>query len=178
MQTVVVKPQYNLSLTLYDRGELNMIDFTHWNHVNMPSWVSKIGYNEFWERFSNAFLVLCINLPLPANISEKKASVYINRFITKGIDERFTTTYSWCIQSDGTQDVVKIMMTSLDRLTLDYEPNEEEYFLKNGSHTYTYKKHDFLKTSKWRFQQDNNRGFFTYSNIDKQWAKLWNDITE
>ena len=70
------------------------------------------------------------------------------------------------------------MMTSLDRLTLDYEPNEEEYFLKNGSHTYTYKKHDFLKTSKWRFQQDNNRGFFTYSNIDKQWAKLWNDITE
>lgn len=72
MQTVVVKPQYTLSLTLYDRGELNMIDFTHWNHVNMPSWVSKIGYNEFWERFSNAFLVLCITLPLPANISEKK----------------------------------------------------------------------------------------------------------
>lgn len=178
MQTVVVKPQYTLSLTLYDRGELNMIDFTHWNHVNTPSWASKIGYNEFWERFSNAFLVLCINLPLPANISEKKASVYINRFITKGIDERLTTTYSWCIQSDGTQDVVRIMMTSLDKLTLDYEPNEEEYFFKNGSHTYTYKKHDFLKTSKWRFQQDNNRGFFTYSNIDKQWAKLWNDITE
>lgn len=42
MQIVVVKPQYALSLTLYDRGELNKIDFTHRNHVNMPSWESKI----------------------------------------------------------------------------------------------------------------------------------------
>lgn len=50
MQIVVVKPQYALSLTLYDRGELNKIDFTHRNHVNIPSWESKIGYNAFFRR--------------------------------------------------------------------------------------------------------------------------------
>ena len=50
MQILVVKPQNYQSLTLYYRGEMNKIYFTHRNHVNMPSWESKIGYNAFFGR--------------------------------------------------------------------------------------------------------------------------------